>query len=396
MEANDMGFKPTVEWMSEKYDEMNSLLFDGKLMDCDFGIFTSGRGSEGGVLGWFKMTGKNLKGRRSTRRLFKRYGWDEININRGNFVELCKPRIELNGNYSGKEESFLMTLVHEMCHYYTYMDGYMPVQAHGREFRSICSMVQMKSNGRFTIQRLASAEQMAGLELSDEMKEKRKRRLDNKKSKTTVLIYWDRDGKTKLVTTMDPKLVNYIKSNGYDKLIVSNDANLFEMLYNLKYRNNMRLGGVRAPSWRYWDVTGKDWLNELNEYDIEVYENGKLTGGKATEEPVNDAPRPEEPKASSIVFTITTNKGVVEIPFDGNYSKLVNNIKKRLPGLNDASIRKIATNPKNFKSVNENMNSVKKVLREVIEEFISNEGDDSISINPNENLGLNSPIENDV
>ena len=42
------------------------------------------------------------------------------------------------------------------------------------------------------------------------------------------------------------------------------------------------------------------------------------------------------------------------------------------------------------------MDNVKKVLREVIEEFISNEGDDSISINPNENLGLNSPIENDV
>lgn len=396
MEANDMGFVPNVQWMSEKYDEMNSLLFDGELMECDFGVFTSGRGSEGGVLGWFKMTGKNLKGRRSTRRLFKRYGWDEININRGNFVELCKPRIELNGNYSGKEESFLTTLVHEMCHYYTYMDGYMPVQAHGREFRSICSTVQMKSNGRFTIQRVATAEQMSGLELSDEMKEKRQKRLENKKSKTTVLIYWDRDGKIKLVTTTDKRLVDYIKSNGYSKLIVSNDTNLFEMLYNLKYRNNMRLSGTRWPSWRCWDVTGKGWLNEVDNYDIEVYENGKLSSMEKTEEPATDTVKPEEPKAPSIIFTITTNKGAVEIPFDGSYSKLVNNIKKRLPNLSDESIRKIATNPKNFKSVNENMNSVKKVLREVIEEFISNEGDDSISINPNENLGLNSPMENDV
>lgn len=391
-----MGFRPTPEWMAEKYDEMNSLLFGGKLMDCDFGIFTTGRGSEGGVLGWFKITGRNIKGRRSTRRLFKQYGWDTIDINRSNFVELCKPRIELNGNYSGKEESFLTTLVHEMCHYYTYMNGYMPAQAHGREFKMACAMVQSESGGRFTIQRVATSEQMSGLELSDEMKEKRKKRLESKKSKTTVLIYWDRDGRTKLVTTTDKRLVDYIKSNGYSKLIVSTDPNLFEMLYNLRYRNNMRLGGTRSPSWRYWDVTGKDWLNELNKYDIEVYENGKLSSGEKTEEPATDTVKPEGPKTSSIIFTIATNKGAVEIPFDGSYTKLVKNIKKRLPNLSDESIRKIATNPKNFKSVNENMDNVKKVLREVIEEFISNEGDDSISINPNENLGLNSPIENDV
>lgn len=391
-----MGFRPTPEWMAEKYDEMNSLLFGGKLMDCDFGIFTTGRGSEGGVLGWFKITGRNIKGRRSTRRLFKRYGWDTIDINRSNFVELCKPRIELNGNYSGKEESFLTTLVHEMCHYYTYMNGYMPAQAHGREFKMACAMVQSESGGRFTIQRVATSEQMSGLELSDEMKEKRKKRLESKKSKTTVLIYWDKGGTVKLVTTTDKRLVEHIKSNGYSKLIVSNDTNLFEMLYNLRYRNNMRLGGTRHPSWRYWDVTGKDWLNELDNYDIEVYDNGKLSSGEKTEEPATDTVKPEGPKTSSIIFTITTNKGAVEIPFDGSYTKLVKSIKKRLPNLSDDSIRKIATNPKNFKSVNENMNSVKKVLREVIEEFISNEGDDSISINPNENLGLNSPIENDV
>lgn len=42
----------------------------------------------------------------------------------------------------------------------------------------------------------------------------------------------------------------------------------------------------------------------------------------------------------------------------------------------------------------ERRNNVKRVLREVIEEFISNE-DDSIAINPNDNLGLKSPIEND-
>lgn len=391
-----MGFVPTEDWMEEKYQEMNRLLFNGELGDCQFGLFTTGEGSQGGVLGWFKITGRNMKVRRSTRRMFYRNWQGDVDITRDNFVYYCQPRIELNANYHGKEESFLTTLVHEMCHYYTYMDGKAPVQAHGREFKMACAMVQSTSGGRFTIQRVATAEQMSGLELNDEMKEKRQKRLDNKKSKTTILVYWDRNGRTKLVTTTDKRLVNHIKSNEYSKLIVSNDTNLFEMLYNLRYRNNMRLGGTRHPSWRYWDVTGKDWLNELDNYDIEVYDNGKLSSGEKTEEPATDTVKPEGPKTSSIIFTITTNKGAVEIPFDGSYTKLVKSIKKRLPNLSDDSIRKIATNPKNFKSVNENMNSVKKVLREVIEEFISNEGDDSISINPNENLGLNSPIENDV
>ena len=51
MEDNGMGFKPTTAWMEEKYAEMNDLLFDGKLMGCDFGIFTTGRGSEGNHCG---------------------------------------------------------------------------------------------------------------------------------------------------------------------------------------------------------------------------------------------------------------------------------------------------------------------------------------------------------
>lgn len=392
MEGNDMGFKPTVRWMAEKYWEMNEQVFNGELGDCDFGVFTTGRGSEGGVLGWFKITGRNIRIRRSTRRMFMR-GWEDEEIYKDNFVELCKPRIELNGNYSGKEESFLTTLVHEMCHYYTYMDGKAPVQAHGREFKMACSMVQSTSGGRFTIQRVATAEQMSGLELSDEMKEKRQKRLENKKSKTTVLIYWDRDGRTKLVTTTDKRLVDYIKSNGYSKLIVSNDTNLFETLYNLKYRNNMRLSGTRWPSWRCWDVTGKGWLNELENYDIEVYENGEKVESEKPAEQSN----PEPPKESEPIkiFTIKTNKGVVEIPMEHSMKQMFDKVKNRLPNLSDDAIMKLINNPANYKVMKESKSNVKTVLREVIEEFISNE-DDSIAIDPNENLGIHSPMENDI
>ena len=48
----------TVEWMAKKYEEMNQQLFGGALGACRFKVFTTGKGSQGGTLGWFKITGK--------------------------------------------------------------------------------------------------------------------------------------------------------------------------------------------------------------------------------------------------------------------------------------------------------------------------------------------------
>ena len=167
----DKTFSPTVEWMNQKYDEMNDLLFGGKLGKCFFGIFTTGKGSEGRTLGWFRMTGRNLRINRYNRRIFKRYGYgDEVYADSSNFFEVCEPKIELNGNYTGTEHAFLATLVHEMCHYYTYMNGYAPKQGHGREFKEIGYIVSSRSNGMFTIQRLATAEEMTELKLKTTLK----------------------------------------------------------------------------------------------------------------------------------------------------------------------------------------------------------------------------------
>ena len=387
-----MSFKPTVAWMEKKYDEMNSLLFRNKLMGCDFGIFTSGRGSEGKTLGWFKICGKNLYAERRTGRMYRDFGWDREYVTNDNFVSLCKPKIALNGNYSGKEESFLTTLVHEMCHYYTFMDGYSPAQTHGREFKNICSIIEARSNGRFSIRRLASAEQMAGFELNDKMKAKKEKRLKNTKSKTTVLIYWDRDGNAKMVTTTSADLVRIIKLGKYKKLIVSNDGNLFDFLYNTEgYRNNMRIG---KHGWTYWIVTTEKWLNDLDKYNIEVYENGEKVG---TESPA-EQPKPEPPKeaAPRKVFTIKTNKGVVEIPMENSMKQMFDKVKERLPNLSDDAVMRLINNPANYKVVKENRFSTKRILREVIEEFVANEDNDSVAINPNMNLGLKSPLEDDV
>lgn len=46
----DVKFKPTIEWMTQKYDELNQELFEGELGHCDFELFTSGKGSGGRTL----------------------------------------------------------------------------------------------------------------------------------------------------------------------------------------------------------------------------------------------------------------------------------------------------------------------------------------------------------
>jgi hypothetical protein len=178
----DKTFKPTVEWMDAKYDEMNHELFGGRLGRCFFGIFTTGKGAEGNTLGRFRIAARNIRVNRYNRRMYKDYGYsDKLYVDSSNFFEVCDPTIELNGNYSGTEHAFLGTLVHEMCHYYTYMDGFAPKQGHGREFREIGMIVSSRSNGLFTIQRLADSEEMLEFELDDKMKAKNDKNEKNEK-----------------------------------------------------------------------------------------------------------------------------------------------------------------------------------------------------------------------
>ena len=73
MESNSQEkIHASVEWMSAMYDKMNNELFDGALGACNFDVFTTGRGSQGRVLGWFKIKGFGVKVERTSRRMFVR------------------------------------------------------------------------------------------------------------------------------------------------------------------------------------------------------------------------------------------------------------------------------------------------------------------------------------
>lgn len=269
---SDEKFTPTVDWIAEKYFELNEWLFNGKLGNCLFEVYTSGKGMERS-LGHFRLTGKGVKYNKRTRRMF----WvdpvwlDKVEITAKNFVEDAKPMIGLNGNYKRTEHMWLNTLVHEMCHYYTYMNGYVPVQAHGKEFRYIAAVVGHMSGGVFEIKRLCDAENMG--ELDGDIVAKRQARDDKKKSKMTALLIFMRNGEIRLVTTTKKSLISDIvwESNGLTckKIVATSDIGFIEYLWSRRYKNNM-------STYRYWALKDNSVVNELKKYNSETlksYEN---------------------------------------------------------------------------------------------------------------------------
>jgi hypothetical protein len=369
MDKLDKNFVPTVQWMADKYSEMNDKLFKGALMECDFEVFTKGAGMEGGVLGWFCVEGKNIRVRRNNRRIFKQIGRDEAYVNKDNFVLLCKPKIKLNGNYHGTEHGFLATLVHEMCHYYTYMNGYAPVQAHGREFKEIGSLVSYRSNGLFTVQRLATAEQMGEMSLNADMREKRAKRLANKKASVTAVIRYLK-GHVELTITSNSGVIQEIESTRgeCDKIIVSNNAELIDFLFSKGYKRNFR-------TWKYWNIENEPWIDEVE----------KLAGedSKPSEK---EEKNKKEPKK---IFRIKTNNGVFEYDAE-SYDSLLKALKERFPKISEENLKKIINNPANYR-MEENKYNFKSIVESVLSEIEAN--DEPIEITPDMNLGIMSPME---
>ena len=166
----------TPEWMEQKFEEMNKLLFNGILYKCKFSLFTSGKGSRGGILGWFKINKDyNVIWKQDYRhggyQAYVKDNWgDSFMLQPEEFVYYMHPLIQLNGNYNWTEKAALSTLVHEMCHYYVHRNGYWPKQAHGPEFMQVARMVSAKSNEFFTVERLAKAEQMEQMDFTNDMK----------------------------------------------------------------------------------------------------------------------------------------------------------------------------------------------------------------------------------
>lgn len=367
---------PTSEWMSEKYDEMNTKFFGGQLGGCDFGIFTTGKGSMGRTLGRFKITGDGIKYSKRTRRMFKeteRYFGDVTFVSRNNFVDLCKPRIELNGNYKWTEKAALSTLVHEMCHYYNYMYGYVPIQGHGEEFKEIAYEVSNKSKGIFTVERLAKAEQMQEMELDSAIAAKNQERRDNRKKKMIPVLVYRRDGEIRLINCGSYELVNYImhkEANNGSTVKCSTDEGLKNFLFSKGCRIIMRGYG------RYYSSYKNPFLKTLDNFPMETLYSNKETDMKNVENS-----KPQEKRIP--LFRITLNGGENFELRNVTEKELRDALRARFPKWSDDAIERIASTEK----YRLNEDKIRKIVTEVLEELRGSEGDIGV-ITPDMNLGI--------
>ena len=188
--------------------------------------------------------------------------------------------IGLNGNYKRTEYMWLNTLVHEMCHYYTYMGGRRPVQAHGIDFRQIASIVGIRSNGIFNIKRICDAENVG--ELDEKIAARRQKREENKKSKMTALLVFRTNGDVQLITTTNQKLIDVVIANNNKpickRILATNDKSYIEYLWGEGYKHNIS-PSKSGTNYKYWSVQGEDLVDEIKNYDFTV-----LKG-----EPMNEA-----------------------------------------------------------------------------------------------------------
>lgn len=277
---SDEKFTPTVDWIADKYFELNEWLFNGRLGNCLFEVFTRGEGMETSM-GHFRFTGRGIKYSERTGQMYyyPDYGQKE-KIDADNFALYTKPMIGLNGNYKRTEYMWLNTLVHEMCHYYTYMGGRRPVQAHGIDFRQISSIVGIRSNGIFNIKRICDAEN-AG-ELDEKIAARRQARDENKKSKMTALLVFRTNGDVQLITTTYQKIIDVVIANNNKpvckRILATNDKSYIEYLWGEGYKHNIS-PSKSGTNYKYWSVQGEDLVDEIKNYDFTV-----LKG-----EPMNEA-----------------------------------------------------------------------------------------------------------
>ena len=264
---NEEKFKPTTEWMSYNYDILNDDLFNGVLGKCNFVVKNSGTRR----LGWFKLDNPNLRYYPRNMRLFIHdYPYDKI-IRYDNFYSLANPEIGLNSSYIATENGWLGTLVHEMCHYYTYMHGIVPKQGHGIEFRRIAETVSSRSNGVFTVTRLADAEVLKGFDLNDDALHAIKKRMHG--SYTVVVLR--KNGSVELTITKNYDLVKYIcdyvkahpqNRSGALHICVTNENSIIDFLCEHGYQKIMR-------SYRFFTVTENDVKEELLNFNYDFVEN---------------------------------------------------------------------------------------------------------------------------
>jgi len=261
--------KPTPEWMSAKFDELNSRFFEGKLPKPAFEVKPLG----GHTYGRFSF-GKSLKYNTRTRMPVDEAGRD---------LTIYDPTISLNSEMARTEHYLEATLLHEMVHWYVdwkyvLLGSGFPKQAHGFEFKNVCSRINRQSNDEYELgtYRDASMENLVKDERLMNAQERAEARKANQKINVVVVKY--KKGIEGFII-MSPGSMWHIMREIDD---INNDMHHVELV---KYCEDPAIGSeinrmkkfkISRKYGGYYDIAKYPEVKELVDANMSKFENYRL------------------------------------------------------------------------------------------------------------------------
>lgn len=394
--------KPDSDWIQQKYDEFNRRYFNGRLNSCVLECRPCGSK----FLGYFTIQGDNIKYEKSSRRMFwTHFDNSRVYVDYDSFVGICDPLIVLNTNYDAPESSWENTLIHEMCHYYTYMEGYVPKQGHGREFKDIARKLYDKTNGEIVI---TTYDATGGfVQTNQKILQTAEKRQTNRISNTFATLVITRTKELDLRMFTEATLKTFLRFCK-DEIIYCSNSDLIARLFDLGYNRIMRKLTI------YWRITNPQIIDILNQYQFYDRNGNKTPSVKyligQDEDYINDEENNEDIPLQDewhLGYKITrTDDGVNLVDKFGkkalnfNVDSIIFDENKQLFIMKFGKFTKIGK-PGEWKNLdNESLN---RRLTSIIREAIRNEmninnkddedEDDIGDVIPGMNLSLHSPYE---
>ena len=393
--------KPDLDWITQKYDEFNRKYFDGVLNSCDLECRPCGSR----YLGYFTIQGENLRYEKDSRRIFlTRFDNSRMYIDYDSFDTICAPLIVLNTNYEAPESAWKNTLIHEMCHYYTYMDGYIPKQGHWREFKDIARQLYDKTNGEIVITTYDATGDF--VQTNQKILQKAEKRQTNRVSNTFATLVITSNKELLLRMFTEPTLKTFLHFCK-DEIIYCSNPDLITRLFDLGYNRIMRKLTI------YWSITNPQIIDILNEYQFFDRNGNKAPSVKYLigqdddhiddDENNNEVPLEDEWHLGYKIirddegFNLVNNFGKKALNF--NADSIIFDENKQLFIMKFGNFTKIGK-PGEWKNVeNESLNRhLKSIIREAIRNEMNlnnndDEEDETGEIIPGMNLSLHSPYE---
>lgn len=212
---------PDRQWMQTKYNQFNQELFDGFLPPCR--LIAKKLGPK--HLGMYSTISAN----------------PDFPVTRENIYDVARPTIYLTTAYSAPEEDWENTLIHEMCHYYTQFDEEGNARridkenkGHGADFINAAKMVSDKSGGKYTIQRIATAEQ--SLRMGFETKDRPFSKMKGTRLIRTTFANNGISAEAFIMTNNEFIAKQILNMSADKRILVTDNKTLIKILMNAGYK----------------------------------------------------------------------------------------------------------------------------------------------------------------